>query len=111
MILPAFGALLIAFMPAQGDIAKRNIRNVALFVTVLTFLISIKIWIDFDPAQGAESIGISLFLSAPGEDKYRPLAKLNPAAGIFQRLAVYVHTAPDMSAQPQFWPRTGKTKV
>jgi NADH-quinone oxidoreductase subunit M len=46
--LPAFGALLIAFMPAQGDVAKRNIRNVALFTTVLTFLISLKIWIDFD---------------------------------------------------------------
>ncbi len=47
--LPAFGALIIALMPAESAIAKRNLRNVALFVTVLTFLISLKIWFDFDP--------------------------------------------------------------
>ncbi len=46
--LPAFGALLIALMPAGGPLALRNLRNVALGVTVLTFLISLKIWIDFD---------------------------------------------------------------
>jgi NADH-quinone oxidoreductase subunit M len=47
--LPAFGALIIALMPGEGDVARRNLRNVALFVTLLTFVISLKIWIDFDP--------------------------------------------------------------
>ena len=47
--LPAFGALLILFMPAENAVAKRNIFNAALFVSGLAFLISLKIWADFDP--------------------------------------------------------------
>jgi NADH-quinone oxidoreductase subunit M len=46
--LPTVGALIILLMPAQGPVALRNIRNVALFTAVLTFLISLKIWFDFD---------------------------------------------------------------
>jgi len=46
--LPLVGALLIAPIPVDSDIAKRNIRNVALVTTVMTFLFSLKIWIDFD---------------------------------------------------------------
>jgi NADH-quinone oxidoreductase subunit M len=47
--LPLVGALLIALIPVDSDIAKRNIRNVVLVTTVMTFLFSLKIWIDFDP--------------------------------------------------------------
>jgi NADH-quinone oxidoreductase subunit M len=46
--LPTVGALVIMLMPGQGPVALRNMRNVALFTTVLTFLISLKIWFDFD---------------------------------------------------------------
>jgi NADH-quinone oxidoreductase subunit M len=46
--LPTVGALVILLMPGQGPVALRNMRNVALFTTVLTFLISLKIWFDFD---------------------------------------------------------------
>ncbi len=46
--MPTVGALVILLMPGQGPVALRNMRNVALFTTVLTFLISLKIWFDFD---------------------------------------------------------------
>jgi NADH-quinone oxidoreductase subunit M len=46
--LPAFGALIILFMSAGDEISRRNIRNVALFVTVLNFFLSLGIWVWFD---------------------------------------------------------------
>jgi NADH-quinone oxidoreductase subunit M len=46
--LPAFGALIIMFMSAADDLSRRNIRNVALFVTLLNFVISLGLWIWFD---------------------------------------------------------------
>lgn len=51
--LPLVGALMI--MPitmhdkdGENKTAKRNVRNVALFTTVVTFLISLLIWAEFD---------------------------------------------------------------
>ncbi|MCP4071954.1 MAG: NADH-quinone oxidoreductase subunit M [Hyphomicrobiales bacterium] len=51
--LPLVGALLILFVTmgdedGEFELAKRNVRNVALFTTVITFLISLLIWIEFD---------------------------------------------------------------
>ncbi|WP_075996415.1 NADH-quinone oxidoreductase subunit M [Salaquimonas pukyongi] len=46
--LPLVGALIIAIIPADSDIARRNIRNTAFFTTVFTFLISLLIWYGFD---------------------------------------------------------------
>ena len=46
--LPLAGALIILLIPADSAIAARNIRNVTLFTTVFTFLISLYIWINFD---------------------------------------------------------------
>ena len=46
--LPAFGALIIMLISGEGEVAKRNIRNVALFATVLTFIVSLAIWWNFD---------------------------------------------------------------
>jgi len=46
--LPAFGALIILLISGEGELAKRNIRNVALFTTVLTFIVSLAIWWEFD---------------------------------------------------------------
>ena len=48
--LPLAGALIIMLIPADSAIAARNIRNVTLFTTVFTFLISLYIWINFDNA-------------------------------------------------------------
>ena len=49
--LPLVGALLILLIRDDGDAARRNIRNVALFTTVFTFAVSLLIWIYFDNAE------------------------------------------------------------
>jgi NADH-quinone oxidoreductase subunit M len=46
--LPLAGALLILFIRDEGDSARRNIRAVTLWTTVLTFLVSLFIWTGFD---------------------------------------------------------------
>ena len=46
--LPSFGALIILLMSQNSETARRNIHNVALFTTVLTFLVSLFIWGGFD---------------------------------------------------------------
>ena len=46
--LPLLGALLILFIADEGKNAQRNIRAVALFTTVFTFVVSLWIWIGFD---------------------------------------------------------------
>jgi len=51
--LPLVGALMILPITmgdkdSESELAKRNVRNVALFTTVVTFLISLLIWFEFD---------------------------------------------------------------
>ncbi|WP_062229262.1 NADH-quinone oxidoreductase subunit M [Aureimonas frigidaquae] len=49
--LPLVGALLILFIRDDSELARRNIRNVALLTSVFTFLLSLSIWIGFDDSQ------------------------------------------------------------
>jgi NADH-quinone oxidoreductase subunit M len=50
--LPLIGALLIMLMVRGDDAAaQRNARWIALWTTVLTFAVSLVIWINFDPAN------------------------------------------------------------
>ncbi|MFD0917485.1 NADH-quinone oxidoreductase subunit M [Pseudahrensia aquimaris] len=49
--LPLVGAAMIFLIWEDTEIARRNVRYVALFTTVVTFLVSLKIWYDFDNAQ------------------------------------------------------------
>lgn len=44
--LPLLGVLFIAFIPSQDE---RNIRSVALWITSVTFLLSLILWLHFDP--------------------------------------------------------------
>ncbi|RFC65251.1 NADH-quinone oxidoreductase subunit M [Fulvimarina endophytica] len=46
--LPLVGALLILFIQDDNELARRNIRNVALMTTVFTFVVSLWIWGEFD---------------------------------------------------------------
>ena len=46
--LPLVGAFLILLIRDDGNITRRNIRNVALLTTVFTFVLSLFIWIGFD---------------------------------------------------------------
>ncbi len=50
--LPLAGAAIIFFLlRGDSEAVKRNIRMVALGVTVLTFLVSLLIWWNFDPSN------------------------------------------------------------
>ena len=46
--LPLVGAVLILMIKDDNELARRNIRNVALLTTAFTFILSLWIWIDFD---------------------------------------------------------------
>ncbi len=47
--LPLVGVLLIATLGSDdSEIIKRNVRNVALFTTIATFIVSLFIWVNFD---------------------------------------------------------------
>ncbi|WP_279479596.1 NADH-quinone oxidoreductase subunit M [Aureimonas sp. SK2] len=45
---PLVGVLIILFTRDDSELARRNIRNVALLVTIFTFVLSLFIWIGFD---------------------------------------------------------------
>jgi len=48
--LPLVGVVFILlFIREDSDLAKRNIRMVALWTTIITFAVSLLIWKDFDP--------------------------------------------------------------
>jgi len=49
--IPLVGALFIFLIWEDSEVAHRNVRLVALFTTVITFLLSLKIWWDFDNAS------------------------------------------------------------
>ncbi len=49
--LPLVGALLILFIRDEGEAARRNIRHIALWSTVATFIVSLFIWGGFDNAD------------------------------------------------------------
>jgi len=46
--LPLLGALFILFVPGDDETSSRNARFVALWTTLITFAISLILWIDFD---------------------------------------------------------------
>ncbi|MFD0987268.1 NADH-quinone oxidoreductase subunit M [Methyloligella solikamskensis] len=47
--LPVLGALLIGLLRSDDESAARNARWIALWTTLITFVISLLIWRDFDP--------------------------------------------------------------
>ncbi len=49
--LPLVGAAIIFLIWEESEVAHRNVRYVALLTTVLTFIISLGIWISFDNSQ------------------------------------------------------------
>jgi NADH-quinone oxidoreductase subunit M len=49
--LPLVGAFLILLIRDDGRAARRNIRNVALLTTSFTFVLSLFVWIGFNPGD------------------------------------------------------------
>ncbi len=51
IFLPLVGALLVLVIRGDDDIARRNIFNVALWTTSVTFVLSLFVWFNFDSAN------------------------------------------------------------
>ncbi|MGI9365628.1 MAG: NADH-quinone oxidoreductase subunit M [Rhizobiaceae bacterium] len=49
--LPLVGALITFLIWEDSEIARRNVRYVALFTTIVTFLVSLAIWFNFDNSR------------------------------------------------------------
>ncbi len=49
--MPLVGAAIILLINTDGEIAERNIKVVTLFTTIVTFLVSLIVWINFDNAN------------------------------------------------------------
>src|SRR5579859_5135452 len=49
--LPILGALFVLSIRGEAAIVARNARNVALLTSLATFLLSLLIWVNFDPAS------------------------------------------------------------
>ncbi len=48
IFLPLVGALLIALIRGEDEIVARNARNVALWTSLITFVLSLLLWFGFD---------------------------------------------------------------
>ncbi len=74
--LPLVGAAFILFIRGDAEIVARNSRSVALWTSLVTFLLSLMIWANFDPSQAGfqlvekapwlEGIGISYHMGVDG---------------------------------------------
>jgi NADH-quinone oxidoreductase subunit M len=53
IFLPLFGAVLIFFIQGEPDIVARNARWMALWTSLLTFVVSLRLWVGFDSASHA----------------------------------------------------------
>ena len=51
LILPIVGALLILTLRGESEAVKNNARWIALWTTLITFVLSLYAWAEFDPAQ------------------------------------------------------------
>lgn len=49
--LPLVGAAFILFIRGEPDVVARNSRSVALWTSLVTFLLSLMVWGNFDPTQ------------------------------------------------------------
>jgi NADH-quinone oxidoreductase subunit M len=49
--LPVIGALFVLVIRGEDETALRNMRWTALFTTIITFVLSLSLWIDFDRSQ------------------------------------------------------------
>src|SRR6185503_6425939 len=49
--LPIIGALFVLVVRGEDRVAVQNMRFTALFTTLITFFISLSLWVDFDRSQ------------------------------------------------------------
>ena len=51
LVIPAVGAVLIALLRGESKETVQNARYIALWTTLITFLVSLYAWAQFDPAK------------------------------------------------------------
>ncbi len=69
--LPLVGAAFILFIRGEPEIVAQNSRSVALWTALVTFLLSILVWANFDPAQpGFQMVEKSPWLLGLGVNYY-----------------------------------------
>ena len=51
--LPLLGAAFLFVIRGEEELVARNARAVALFTTIVTFLISLILWVNFDTSSAA----------------------------------------------------------
>ena len=51
--LPLVGAAFILIIRGDEEVAKRNARSVALWASLITFALSLLIWVNFEPASAS----------------------------------------------------------
>jgi NADH-quinone oxidoreductase subunit M len=51
LALPVIGAFFILLLPGESEASKRNARWIALFATLVTFVLSLVAWGRFNPAE------------------------------------------------------------
>ena len=54
--LPLVGVGFIMTTRGDDEIVARNARNIALSTSVIVFLLSVLLWIDFDPATAPKQL-------------------------------------------------------
>ncbi len=53
LLVPLVGAVLILLIGGEERIVRRNSRSVALIATLFNFILSIAMWLSFDPSSAA----------------------------------------------------------
>jgi NADH-quinone oxidoreductase subunit M len=76
IFLPLVGAGFILCIRGESDVVARNSRSVALWTSLVTFILSLFIWSNFDPAQSGfqlvekapwlEGLGVNYHLGVDG---------------------------------------------
>lgn len=74
--LPLVGAAFILFIRGEPEVVAQNARSVALWTSIITFLLSLLIWANFDSSQGGyqlvekvswlEDLGINYHMGVDG---------------------------------------------
>ena len=53
LIIPVFGSIIILLINSNDDIGRRNIKTVALYVSIVNFIVSLLLWVNFDKATSS----------------------------------------------------------
>jgi len=53
LIIPVFGSIITLLINSNDDIGRRNIKTVALYASIVNFIVSLLLWVNFDIATSS----------------------------------------------------------